>query len=296
LLHQFGGTNGIYAVNDNGSDRRVVVPGIDSSVRFLPPDGTRLLYIAADPATGNQDLWLTDLRGGAPNRVSTGPDVDHLAAFSPDGSEVVWEQHAAGNLVIMRRPTDLSAPAEMLMEWNRGGGPTDWSPDGTFILYGSSDDETQGNLWAVPLDGGEQRAIIDAPFDEDGGRFSPDGNWLAYTSDESGRREIYIQRLEGTDRIGGPQRVSSDGGVKPQWRGDGRELFFLQGTMLMAVDMDLAGDRPAGTPRELFDIGQRVQYMDYLVAPDGQSFTAIVQATDAPAGAATMIMNWGAGR
>ena len=146
------------------------------------PDGSKLLYVAADPVTGNQDLWLQDLPEGAPSRFSTAPDVDHLMAFSPDGSQVVWESHIAGDLVIMRRPTDMSAPAEMILEWNRGGGPSDWSPDGTFILYSSNDGATQGNLWAVPLDGGEARAVIDSEFDDNDGRISPDGTWFAYSA------------------------------------------------------------------------------------------------------------------
>jgi Tol biopolymer transport system component len=259
---------------------------------YLSPAGDRLLYVAADPATGNRDLWLQDLEGSAPSRFTSGPDVDHLAAFSPDGNEIVWEAHEGTDLVLMRRPADFSAPATVVREWNRGGGPTDWSPDGKHILYRSDDGPTQYNLWAVPLDGGDPVALIQSEFAHLSGRFSPEGGWLAYTSDASGRSEVYLQRLEGLQRIGGPQRVSADGGTSPRWRADGSELFFLAGTTLMAVNTSLDAALPAGAPRPLFDFGDGLRSGTYVTAPDGQAFLAIVQAGNAAAQPATVILNW----
>ena len=264
---------------------------------YVSPRGNWILFVESDPVTGNLDLWVQDMAQNTPNRFTTDPDTDHLAAFSPDDEEVVWEGHTGGVLNLMRRPSDGSAPATIVRPWSRPGGPSDWSPDGRFILYASNDGATRYNLWAVPLDGdGEAVPLIESEFNERWGRFSPDGRWLAYTSDRSGRTEIYLQRLDGTSLIGGPQRVSNGGGNWPLWRRDGRELFFRSDEKLMVADMRLDTDQPAGTPRELFVIGRpRDAYNAYGVTPDGQRFLAIVPEDTAVAGPATIVLDWAAG-
>jgi serine/threonine protein kinase len=148
---------------------------------YLSPRGTWMMFTRSDPTTGNTDLWVQDTAGNAPNRFTSDPDIDHLAAFSADDKEIVWEAHAGGILNVMRRPANGSAPATVVRSWNRAGGPTDWSPDGRFVLVGSDDGASRNNLWAVPVDGeGEASPLIESEFDDADGRFSPDGHWLAY--------------------------------------------------------------------------------------------------------------------
>jgi Tol biopolymer transport system component/predicted Ser/Thr protein kinase len=262
---------------------------------YVSPKGKWMMFTRSDPATGNLDLWIQDLAGNAPNRFTSDPDIDHLAAFSADDKEIVWEAHAGGLLNVMRRPANGSAPATVVRSWSRAGGPSDWSPDGRFLLIESDDGITHNNLWAVPLDGdGEAAPLIKSEFDDVDGRFSPDGRWLAYTSDASGQMEVYLHRLDGARVLGGPQRVSEGGGEQPQWRGDGTELFFLSGGRLMVAETQLDNDRPTGTPRELFAMGEPKGPNAYGVTPDGQRFLVIVpESTIAPS--ATIMLRWASG-
>ncbi|MCH7823627.1 MAG: serine/threonine-protein kinase [Acidobacteria bacterium] len=278
----------------HGNALETTFPVGDYREVHLSPDGTQVLYVDADRATGNLDLWLRDLTAAAPERFTVAPDTDHLAAFSPDGSEIVWEEHRGGDLNLMRRATDASSDPLVVRAWNRGGGPAGWSPDGEHVLY-VSDDGGQ-NIWAVPMrDGGEPFPLIETEFDDADPQISPDGNWIAYSSNAPGTSEIYLHRLNGMELVGGPQRVSNGGGEYPLWRRDGTELFFISGTVLMVVDTALDSDRPAAAPRPLFDIGERYASRDFAVAPDGQSFLVITITGDAAFRPATVILNWSAG-
>jgi Tol biopolymer transport system component len=273
---------------------------------YLSTDGGRMMFTRTDPASGNDDLWVQDLReDGAPNRFTSDVDTDHLAAFSTDGRRIAWEAHAGGVLNLMVRPADGSAPATLVRNWGRGGGPVDWSPDGRFVLYFTLDGATGWNLWAVPMDGsGEPFPLIESEFNHPDGRFSPDGHWLAYTSDASGAQEIYLQRLEDMRPVGGAQRVSNGGGQQPQWRRDGAELFFVSDQGLMAVDTRLDQDLPAGVPHRLFQLddperpGDQLRGGDrnrYAVAPDGQRFLVRVPEHTPGVGSAVIIHDWAAG-
>ncbi|HSG01656.1 MAG TPA: hypothetical protein VLA20_11010, partial [Vicinamibacterales bacterium] len=207
--------------------------------------------------------------------------------------DVAWEAHAGGALNVMTRPLDGSASPRLLRQWGRGGGPADWSPDGRFLLYASIDVTNGYNLWAVPFDQSvEPFPLVEDEFDDSEGQLSPDGRWLAYESTASGRSEVYLQRLDGTGRVGGPHRVSRAGAGQPRWRGDSRELFFLGGSTVMAVDVH-DDERVTGPPRELFAIGGlRPAGRSYAVTPDGQRFIAIVGSADAAPRPATVMLNW----
>jgi Tol biopolymer transport system component len=112
------------------------------------------------------------------------------------------------------------------------------------------DGATRFHLWLVPVDGdGESFPLIESEFDDSQGQFSPDGRWLAYTSDSSGEQEVYLQRLDGIRLVRGPQLISYRGGEQPRWRSDGTEHFFLSHGRLMVADVDLDADVPAGTSR-----------------------------------------------
>jgi len=252
-----------------------------------------LVFVQQDPSVGTADVWSQELSGGEPVRLTSDPGIDHLLAISPDEREVAWEAHAGGALNVMARPLDASASARLLRQWGRGGGPTDWSPDGGFLLYGSIDLTNGNNLWAVPLTGPDEPfALVEDEFDDRAGHFSPDGRWLAYVSNASGRDEVYLQRLDGLTRVGGPRRVSRTGGREPLWRGDSRELFFLSDQTIVAVEIR-DDERVTGAPRALFAIERlRLKDRSYAVTPDGQRFLAIVGTADVAPRPATVILNW----
>lgn len=184
-----------------------------------------------------------------------------------------------------------------------------WSQDGRFILYhtGSIGSPTSSDLWVLPMTGDPKpRALLQTAFGESDGRFSPDGRWVAYVSNESGRAEIYVMPFpEGS----GKWQISAAGGTEPTWRRDGKELFYLAGTFVMAADVD--GTWAAfevGSVRPLFEVARRVQNYNgltargsnfgtgrvYDVAADGQRFLVNVVAEDqaAPPLPITVITNW----
>ena len=138
-------------------------------------------------AGGNLDLWIQDPRAPAANRLTSDPDVDHLAAFSPDGSEVVWEGHRGADLTLFRQRSDGAGGSGPKRVWNRGGGPSDWSPDGPCAVREPGDRHGE-DIWVVPMGGDtEPFALIASEFDENAGKISPDGRWLAYRSTASGQ-------------------------------------------------------------------------------------------------------------
>jgi serine/threonine-protein kinase len=261
---------------------------------YLSPDGSRMMFTRGDPATGRADLWIAPVDGDAPpSRFTTDPDQDHLASFSPDGAAVAWEAHSEGELVIVRKPVDGRSQPERIGRWGRAGGVSDWSPDERHLLYHSTDGDGSVNLWMVPLAADEEPfPLVESPFDHGTGQFSPDGRWLAYTSDETGQSEVYLQRLEGTRLAGAPVRVSDGGGREPLWRQDGGELFFLSGDGVMSVDTRLGQDSPAGTPRALFDLRARHQLNNYAVTPDGERILAIIPVEDGQQESATVVLDW----
>jgi len=154
------------------------------------------------------------------------------------------------------------------------------------LIFQHSFPKTRGDLLALPLDGGEPRSVVQTPSDDTDGRLSPDGRWLAYVSDESGRREVYVQPFpQGGQRV----QISIEGGNTPVWSRDGRELFFLQGTTkLMTVPIsagkELSPARPAQLFEARFDFG-------YDVAPDGR-FIVAQRDPQAPPVPVHIVLNW----
>jgi Tol biopolymer transport system component len=262
---------------------------------YLSPRGTWLMYTAADPTTGNLDLWIQDPRVPAGNRLTNDPDVDHVAAFSPDDREVVWEGHRGSALTVFRRRSDGADDVRKVRDWNRGGGPTDWSPDGKFVVYQTQEVNTLNDLWVLPMqDDTAPFPLVATEFEDTEGVLSPDGRWLAYRSTATGQAEIYLQRLDGWRRVGGPRRVSSGGGEQPRWRRDGTELFYLTATALMAASISRDADRPAGPSRALFAVARGSGALgrnDYAVSPDGQRFL-LIEGGRETAASAVVILHW----
>jgi eukaryotic-like serine/threonine-protein kinase len=243
----------------------------------LSRDGQRLAIERRDG--GNSDIWVIDLSRGTTTRVTTDPGHDIRPVLSPDGSRVAFSRGG----IFYQKSANGAGEEERL-----GDGQTmDWSPDGRFISFFRDLD-----LWALPLFGDRTPILVaGGKFNERRGRFSPDGKWIAYESNVSGRFEIYLQSFPPeADRV---QTISVNGGDSAYWRGDGKELFFhAPDDHIMAVDIR-SGPAPApGVPRALFRLPADVNNGRFVTTPDGQRFLVPLEVQKPTPGEMMIMLNW----
>jgi eukaryotic-like serine/threonine-protein kinase len=247
-----------------------------------------------------QSIWLSDAKGGGlvPFTTPVEGSSDGAPIWSRDGKFVAFTMESRLGWTIRRKSTESQTPAEDLsIILKRESYTSDWSPDGQFIAYESLDPETGWDCWLLPVTGEHKpQAVLNTPFDERQLQFSPDERWIAYTSNLSGRNEVYIQRfpISGT-----PKLISSNGGVQPRWSRDGRELFYLAlDQNLMTVPIKTSPAFAAGSPTALFrthvEIAQAVSGSArnlYDVSPDGQHFLINTAVEHSPT-ETTVVLNW----
>ena len=180
-------------------------------------------------------------------------------AWSPDGTRLAFYSNRRGVREIYAKRVDGSGDDELVLAST--GAPLhveDWSPDGSFLLYNSSGKKSASDLFVLPMSEGKNTPLAFLAGDavEQGGVVSPNGRWVAYWSDETGRLEVYVKGVSREGAAGqGKWQISRDGGVAPRWRGDGRELLYVRGSSIMAVDVSAdAASFEAGAPHALFDV------------------------------------------
>lgn len=264
-------------------------PGDLWSVR-IAPDGRRVLTTVLEPLLRTLDVVQYDGTSLVPARVSLSIDADESPAWSPDGRRVAWI--SAGRALTVRGAGAV-LPAETVRRFDEPARVTDWTPDGTAVVVSRTMAATREDLWIVPVRGeGEPRAVVETPFADVQGVISPDGRWIAYTSDESGQFEVYVEALR--DRSPGPgtrERVTSGGGSDPRWSRDSREVFFRRGSAIHAATPALGrGLNAAAATSMLFDTSADLRTFD--MTPDGRRFLLNLPAAPAAAPPATLLVNW----
>ena len=237
----------------------------------LSPDGQRLAVEIGE--SGNSDIWIYDIPRGTLTRL-TFEGYNFGPLWTPDGKRVTFgSTRAGGARNLFWKPADGSGPAEQLTESGRFQVPSSWSPDGQVLAFFERNPTVGWGIWVLSLQGERSpRPFLQTQFAERGAVFSPDGHWLAYISNESGRREVYVQAYPGS---GGKWQISTEGGNGPVWAKNGRELFYRNGNKMMAVEITTQPTLRAGTPAVLFE-GQYVQSgpgrADYDITHDAQRF------------------------
>jgi dipeptidyl aminopeptidase/acylaminoacyl peptidase len=276
-------------------------PGVYFNLNLSRDEGRIVAsrYWDAPDAPGrrwNVDIWAVDrTRAGTSTRLTFDSSLDLDPVWSPDGSAIVFTsaRRSPSPYSLFRRPANGSADELVLKAESASLVGADWSPDGNFLLYSTWGDNR--SLWMLPLQGDRTpRAFLDTQFNESAGVFSPDGRWVAYESDESGRTNVYVRPFpSGSESF----QISRDGGRSPRWRGDGRELFFLgpDGTM-MAAGM-AASERVvrAAVPHALFQTGlnEAIDHTHpYAVLRDGQRFLMPVRRNPPGFAPITVLWNW----
>src|SRR5262249_3288305 len=190
---------------------------------WLSPDEKRVVVDRIDYEMDTRQLWLQERAGGSGTRFTFDPADDVQPVWSPDGSRIVWGSSREGIPDLYWKAASGVGRDELLLKSGYLKVPTDWSQDGRFIIFYQVDAKTKRDIWVLPLDSKEPFPFLQTEANEAGGRLSPDGKWMAYSSDETGNYEVYVQSFP---RGGGKRQVSSKGGVGPHWRHDGKELFY----------------------------------------------------------------------
>ena len=291
---------GIVAFRDAGYgrplvwfDRRGNITGRTSAVSgsrglSLSPDESQAAY-----TTGTQsasDLWIVDLKRDVPTKLTSGR-IAAAPLFSRDGRFIYYASFGPERFEIRRRPVRGSGPDESIFEGSAFEAPHDETPDGKTLIVQNT--TRSYDLWALPLEAERKLIpIMTTEFSERQPRLSPDGRWLAYVSDESGRLEIYVRRFPVTEE---KWQVSTRGGNWPYWRGDGKEIYYVGlDAILRAAPVSAGLTFSVGTQESLFQTRLRVWTVarQYAASRDGQRFLMIYPTQDPAASPMNVLLNW----
>jgi WD40 repeat protein len=278
-----------------GGELGLVGPPGEYQDPALSPDGTRILVNAA----GGRQLALLTLGGGAFVPLTFKSEFVTTHSWSPDGRSIAYGSNRTGRFEIFLAPAGGGGVEERLVHGETTNWGPSFSPDGQLLLYENSDPKTQYDLWVVPLVGDRKpRPFLRTEASEVHAGFSPNGRWVAYTSDTSGRSEVYVRTFPSGE---GPWQVSSAGGDQAQWRRDGSELYYLSpDRRLMAVAVNGEGAAfKAAPPKALFRARVRAPGIvavrnDYVVSADGQRFLVNKLVEDPAKATITVVVNWAA--
>jgi serine/threonine protein kinase len=275
LIYQSGNATGASQLIwfDRGGQQISVLTPMSYLFPQLSPDGQRVAASTSDPTGANLDVWIYHIPTSVPTRFTFDPAADIFPVWSPDGKRLVFASNRKGHFDLCQKSSDGLGNEEILLESSPSKFPSSWSSDGQFILYDQQDPKgkTQRDLWVLPLTGDRKPfAFLQSESDEWGGRFSPNGRWIAYTSNESGTDQVYIATFPGA---GGKRQVSTGGGSAPRWRRDGKELFYMGAdNKLMAADVKENGSvLEIGVAHPLFQT-RASRFINYDVTGDGKRF------------------------
>ncbi|HXI02970.1 MAG TPA: hypothetical protein VNI57_07310, partial [Candidatus Saccharimonadales bacterium] len=257
----------------------------------LSPDGTRVALTIGDPKSGKWDIWIQDLGRDLRTRLTFEPGDESNPVWSPDGKRIFYSSADAGYTKIKVKRTDGSGEAETAVEWKVPINPSSVSPDGKWLVARVSDPERNVDIWAFPLQGGEDaHQVVSSRFTDVDGKVSPDGRWMAYISSESGRAEIYITSFP---KAGGKWQVSTTGGDNPLWSHDGRKIAYQEPEgVITEVPVEFRDGVPViGKPVAVSASPMSVYFYMYAILPDGKVLVLkdSKQAENPPA---TLILNW----
>jgi serine/threonine protein kinase len=262
----------------------------------LSPDATRVAVSQRDQGGGNVSIWLLDLIRGIPTRFTSGAYADRRPIWSPDGSRVAFASVREFSSDIYQKDANGSGTETVLVKSRNNKFPLDWSADGQYLMYWEEAPKTGRDLWVLTTATGaadrKPAPYLQTPFNEDEAKFSPGQgppSWVAYTSDESGRREVYLQSFP----VGSGKVQLSSGGSAPMWRRDGKEIFYTSTNgEVMSVEVQTAPTFRVGIPKVLF-APRTARGVD--VTPDGKRFLLIAPAAQLEQGVPTpitVVLNW----
>lgn len=257
----------------NRKGQKISEVGVPAQGIYYPALSLDERFVAAEAMENvNLDVWVYDAVRGARTRLSADPAVEMLPVWSPLGEEVAFGSYRAGNSDVFLRSADAGAAERVLAQEAQHERVSDWSRDGQYILYSLLDPDNGDDLrYLKRNDEGawEQHPFLQTSFHERAPKLSPDGRYVAYLSDESGRDEVYVRPFPAGGR---KWAVSANGAAQLRWRRDGQELFYVEAGTLVAVPVRTEPEFWVGTPTRLFAHAAFTQWIDanYDVSADGQ--------------------------
>ncbi len=245
----------------------------------------------------NDDIWIYDVARGLPTRFTFSPAAERVSLWSPDGRSIIYGSNAKGQIDLYRKAADGTGNEELLYADDANKVPTSWSHDGKFLLFFRVDRKTLQDIWVLPVGAPSASGALPKPFPwlatpfrQLHAKFSPDGHWVAYASNESGQFEIYAAPFP---EQGQRRRISNGGGSYPRWRADGKEIFYrgLNGTLMAAEVSSKGGNLEVGAVRS---IGIQFTAPDYQydVSADGQRFLVATPREQRSPTPLTLVQNW----
>jgi predicted Ser/Thr protein kinase len=256
----------------------------------LAPNGKSVAVSMTDIASQNTDIWTYDLQGDSAKRLTFDPSADSVPIWSPDAARLVFASNRLSFNDLYVKNSDGAQEEKNVLQDDIDKFPNDWSRDGKYILY-----TRHADLWFENLPKLEKSLFLKAPSLLRNGQFSPDGKWVAYASNETGKWEIYVTSFP---EPRGKWQVSVGGGEQPRWRGDGRELFYLSSdSKVMAVPVTIGANFEARTPVALFQAAPRqpIPIFDlfvYDVSRNGQRFLINTQVKQPDSAPMSIVLNW----
>ncbi len=273
----------------------VTEPG-DYHEPSLSADGKKVLF-ARQEGSALADIYLLDMVRGSTTRLTFSSESEGSSVFSPDESHVVFFSSRSGNSDFYRKASSGAGNDELVLSGAANQYPDSWSRDGKYLSYeANGGPKTKFDLWILPMTGEPKPFVyLSSDFQETHSQFSPDGRWIAYTSDETGRSEVYVQSFP----IGsGKWQISTNGGDQAQWRNDGKEIFYLAPDRnLMAVTVSGGATIDPGRPAILFQTSVPVSGIvddrnNYVPTRDGQRFMVNTLADTVNSQPLTLVLNW----
>jgi Tol biopolymer transport system component len=286
------GSRQLVLLSRDGRELRAI--GKAAAISHLVPshDERTIALEIIDGKRETSDVWVTNVESGVSSRITFTPKFEWQMTWMPDGSRLIFASNQTDNSDLFSIPARGGSFSRLFTRAMLQT-PLDVSPDGKYLLYMDNSAGPKYDLAALPLGGGEPIIVSASEFEERSGRFSPDGQWIAFDSNESGEEQVYVQRFP---TAGGKIQVSSDGGFSPSWRRDGRELYYLtRDFFLVAVPVDRRGaELYFGPPRRLFqlDLRTRPSFGRYLYAPSRNgTFYVAKKVSDPVENAINVIIN-----
>jgi Tol biopolymer transport system component len=264
----------------------------------ISPSGDRLALEIDDPQSGQGDLWVRDLARNVSSRFTFDAADDAAPLWSPDGKYIYFSSDRSAGKGIYRKPASGAGQAELVYASEVYAAASSISSDGRHMAFHrQSGGETGWDLWILPLEGeggGEAYPFLETSFVEVRPVFSPDGRWIIYDSNESGRREVYALQFPGP---GGKWQISTEGGSEPSWSADGSEIFYLSADLkLVRVDVETGETLTVGLPEALFEarVHPSIQRNRFLAARDGERFLLLRSLGRDSIFPTTVVLNWAA--